>query len=298
MDFELIIDSNLELIETPVWDPRINSLYWTDLFKGDVHMFNPETGVDLSYPTGKMIGAAIPSSNPDKLLCALEDGMYLLDKSNGSLTFLVNPEPCRDENRFNDTRVDARGRIFTSTVSKKYGTGDYRPEMLGGFYMIDTDHSVKIIEKEVNQYNTIVWNKRSTIMFVVDTFHECLMAYPYDILQGPIGPGNVVMELKEYGMPDGMSIDSEDNLYICHWTKKITVWSPGYQLIEVIEIPVEFACCTGFAGKDLKDLYVATSKYGYTGEQIKENPGAGGMFAGRNKIAGTLDHFYKEELFI
>lgn len=292
MKFNLIIDSNLELIETPVWDKRLSCLYWTDLFSGDVHEFTPADKKDKAYPTGKMIGAAIPTSDPNVILCSLENGLHLLNKESGKITFLVNPEPGRDENRFNDTRVDAAGRVLMSSVSKKYGTPDYKQDMHGGFYMIDTDGSVKIIEKEINQYNAIVWNKDNTKMFVVDTYNECLMVYPYDLAKGPTGVGSVAIRFGELGMPDGMSIDSEDNLYVCHWTKQVSVWSPEYQRIKTIALPIEYACCTGFGGDDMKDLYLATSKYCYSEEQLKANPGAGGMFVARNDIAGKADNFY------
>ena len=46
MGFELAIDSRVVLAETPIWDPRLKKLYWTDLFEGTVHRFDPATGQD------------------------------------------------------------------------------------------------------------------------------------------------------------------------------------------------------------------------------------------------------------
>lgn len=293
MDFKLAIDANLELVETPIWDVRVNGLYWTDLFGGDVHLYFPENGEEEVYPTGRMIGSAIPTSDVGKVLCSLEDGLYLLERKTGSLTFLVNPEPGRDENRFNDTRVDSVGRVFMSSVSKKYGTPDYTPDMYGGFYMVDTDGTVKVIEKEINQYNAILWNRENTQMYVVDTFHECLLAYPYSLDEGVTGPGQVVIEFKEQGMPDGMSMDEEGNIYVCHWTGMISVWSPRFKWMENLSIPVGYGCCTGFGGEDGRDLYLATSRYCYTKEELGKNPGAGGIFVARNPVKGRMDFFYQ-----
>lgn len=292
MKFDLAIDANLELIETPIWDERVGRLYWTDLFSGDVHGYRPASGEDRVWKTGRMIGSAIPCSDPGKLLCAIEGGLHLLDLEKGELTFLVDPEQGNPDNRYNDTRVDAAGRVFMSSVSKLYGTAAYQPHMKGGFYMVDTDGSVKTIEAEINQYNAIVWNRDNTKMFVVDTFNQALIAYDYDLERGPVSAGRVVIRFVDQGMPDGMSIDSQDNLYICHWTGKISVWSPSYELLETIGFPVEYVCCGGFAGEDLKDFYVATSRFCYGPEERNANPGAGGMFKARSPIAGTPDHFY------
>lgn len=293
MDFKLVIDSNLELVETPIWDARVKGLYWTDLFGGDVHLYDPQSGREEVYPTERMIGSAVPTTDPGKVLCSLEDGLYILDRETGGLTFLVNPEPERDDNRFNDTRVDAVGRVFMSSVSKKYGTPDYSPDMYGGFYMIEKSGQVVTIEAQINQYNAILWSLDNTQMYVVDTYHERLMAYPYSLDQGVTGPGRPVIEFKEQGMPDGMSMDQDGNIYVCHWTGQISVWSPRFELVKIIPVPVEYACCTGFGGEDGRDLYLATSRYCYSSEELKENPGAGGIFVARNSTKGRNDFFYQ-----
>jgi sugar lactone lactonase YvrE len=293
MEFKLLINADCVLAETPVWDGRIEKLYFTDLFLGDIHRFDPKTGEDFVWKTGKLIGSAIPCDDPQKLLCTLEDGIYILDLKSSSLDFICDPENGNTDNRYNDTRVDPAGRIFTSSVSKLYATDKYKPHMLGRFYMIDTNGKVKIIEDGINQFNAIVWNSDATKMFVVDTYNQKLLCYDYDLQKGPGSGYNAAIDLREFGMPDGMSIDSEDNLYICHWTGKISVWGQFLNHRETIPFPVAYVCCGGFAGKDMKNFYVATSKYLYSDEELSANKGAGGIFVGRNKIKGAKDHFYK-----
>ncbi len=293
MNFDLVLDTSFEIAETPIWDERIGKLYYTDLFTGDVHRYDPESKEGEVWKTNALIGSAIPTDDSDKLFCALETGMHLLDLKSGKLEFLCDPENGNEANRYNDTRIDPKGRIFTSSVSKLYGTDDYRTDMRGSFYMIDTDMSVHVVEKDINQYNAIVWNADATKMYVIDTFNQTLVGFDYDIDNGPIGNGRVMVEFGALGMPDGMSIDSEDNLYVCHWTKQISVWDKNLNLKETIQIPVEYACCTGFGGKDMKDLYLATAKYCYSEEQLKANQGAGGMFCAKSAVQGVGDHFYQ-----
>ena len=67
MKFNLVINSNIELAETPVWDDRLQKLYWTDLFSGDVHLFDPATGEDKFWKTNKIIGSAIPCEQLGKV---------------------------------------------------------------------------------------------------------------------------------------------------------------------------------------------------------------------------------------
>ena len=84
MNFELAVNANVVLAETPIWDPRINKLYWTDLFEGTVHRYDPLTGQDESVETGSLIGSAVPTDVEDKLLVAVADGMMLLDFNSGA----------------------------------------------------------------------------------------------------------------------------------------------------------------------------------------------------------------------
>ena len=292
MEFKLVIDAKAGIAETPVWDERVDGLYWTDVATGDIHLFMPATGEKQVWHTNKAIGSAIPSDDAGRLFCALDGGLFLFDLSIGRLESICNPD-AREGYRYNDSRIDARGRIFTSSVSKLYGTDKYSPDMLGNFYMIDTDGTVTVIAEGVNQYNGIVWNSANTKMFVVDTFNYKLLAFPYDADRGPTGDPECEVDLKDIGMPDGISIDVEDRLYICHWSGKISVWDSQLSQIDIMQFPVEYVCCGGFGGPEMMDFFVASSCFQYTEEDFQKNPGAGGTFAARSGIAGRPDNFFK-----
>lgn len=292
MEFKLAIPSGVTLAETPIWDERIGKLYWTDLFSGDVNQYDPETGAAAQWKTGKLIGSAIPCEALEKVLVVIETGAHILDLTTGSLELVAHPEP-NGNNRYNDARVDAAGRLFLSTVAKSYGSDAYTPDQLGSFYMVDTDRSVKTLVEGINQYNAICWSGDNTKMFVVDTYHQKLLCFDYDLAVGPVSGPKEVIDFAAQGMPDGMCIDEEDSLYVAHWTGKISVWDRDLKLKEEIPFPVEQVCCPGFGGRDKKDLYVATASYTYTPADFEKNPGAGGLFVGRSPVRGCMDHFFK-----
>lgn len=297
MGFSLVLDTNVPLLETPIWDNRTRRIYCTDLFTGDIYAYNTKTGLGTVYHTGGgMIGSAIPCSDENILLCALDCGICLFDLATGKLDLIADPNGGNKNNRYNDTRVDARGRIFTSTVSKLYGTSDYTPDKLGNFYMVDIDGSVKTIAGGINQYNCIVWNAADTEMFVIDTYNDTLLSFDYDIACGPVSGPKQRLDLSSIGMPDGMSIDSEDSLYICHWTGKISVWDKTLSSVRIMDFPVNQVCCGGFGGDTLRDFYVATARYAYTKEQMADRRGAGGLFRTNMETAGTEDHFFPIKL--
>lgn len=293
MKFELVVDAGVVLAETPIWDKRIGKLYWTDLFTGDVHQYDPVAKNEKVFATGKMIGSAIPCQREGKLLVILENGIFVLDQASGALELVADPNGGDEKNRYNDARVDAAGRIFGSTVSKLYGSDAYQPTMLGKFFMVDTDGTVSTVVDNINQYNAICWNKENTKMFVVDTYNCKLLAFDYDLAKGPVSGPKEVIAFGELGMPDGMCIDCDDNLYVCHWTGKLSIWDKDMKQVEVVDFPVEQVCCGGFGGPDMQDLYVATARYSYSPQDLEKNPGAGGLFVARCSHVGAPDHFYK-----
>ena len=158
MEFKLVHDVNVELAETPIWDPRNGCMYWTALFEGKIGEWNPETKMERRWDTGgKWLASAIPAQDISKLLVVMEGGAFLMDKETGKFDLIANPEPNKPQNRFNDSRVDARGRIFINSVSKAFATPAFTEDQKGSFYMVEKDGKVTVIEEEIIQYNTQVW---------------------------------------------------------------------------------------------------------------------------------------------
>ncbi|MCL1894938.1 MAG: SMP-30/gluconolactonase/LRE family protein [Clostridiales bacterium] len=295
MIFQTILNKRAELAETPFWDDKTASLYWTDLFCGAVHRYDPGTGIDEEFHTGKQIGCAIPCTS-GKVLCVLEDGLYKLDPSDGSLDLFLPVEADRPDFRFNDAGCDALGRLFISSTPKCYGTPDFKPEMKGSFYMVDRDLSVETVVPEMEHYNGICFSKDNKTMYVVDSYGFSILAFPYDMAQGPCGkPETAVKVPKEYFAIDGLAIDEEDNLYLAAWSGWILKYDPvAGELLDRIELSCPFVSCPGFGGDDRKDFYVTTSTWGYGQAELDKYPDAGGILLARSEVPGRIDYYFQD----
>ncbi len=151
---------------------------------------------------------------------------------------------------------------------------------------------ITLVEKLV-QYNTIFFNNQNTYLYVVDTYNKKLLRFDYSISKGASGVPKVVIDFDD--TPDGVSVDAQNNIYVCHWSenKLISVWNlDNYQFIRSIPFPVKNICCGGFAGDDMKDFYVSTSNFWLTDGDPDFETGAGGLFVARSEIAGTPERFY------
>ena len=295
MIFQTVLNKRAELAETPFWDDKTGKLYWTDLFAGVVHRYDPESGADEEFPTGKQIGCAIPCTS-GKVLCVLEDGLYKLDPDTGALDLFLAVEAERTDFRFNDAGCDAEGRVFISSTSKCYGGPEFKPDMKGSFYMVDKAMNIEVITPEIEHYNGICFSKDNKTMYVVDSYNFAILAFPYDLGTGPVGKPETAMKIpKEYFAIDGLAIDEAENLYLATWSGWILKYTPGAgELIERIQMGCPFISCPGFGGADRKDLYVTTSVWGYGQAELDQYPDAGGIYLARAEEPGRIDYYFKD----
>ena len=295
MIFETVLNKRAELAETPFWDDKTSTLYWTDLFKGVLHRFDPVTGKDDEYPTGKQIGCAIPCTS-GKVLCILEDGLYKLDPANGEMDLLLAVEEDRKDFRFNDAGCDSKGRVFISSTANCYGSPDYKPEMKGSFYMVDKDLTLNVIVPEMEHYNGICFSKDEKTMYVVDSFNSAILAFPYDIETGVAGKPEIAVSVpKECAAIDGLAIDEEETLYLTTWGGLLLKYdTANYTLKERIEMSCPYVSCPGFGGADRKDLYITTAVWGYGQEELDKYPAAGGIFHTRTEVPGRIDYYFQD----
>ena len=295
MIFETVLNKRAELAETPFWDDKTSTLYWTDLFKGVLHRFNPETGVDDEYPTGKQIGCAIPCTS-GKVLCVLEDGLYKLDPTNGDINLLLAVEEDRTDFRFNDAGCDSKGRVFISSTANCYGSPDYKPEMKGSFYMVDKDLKANVIIPEMEHYNGICFSKDEKTMYVVDSFNFSILAFPYNSETGHVGKPEIAIKVpEEYFAIDGLAIDDDEKLYLATWSGWLLKYdAASCALDERVQISCPFVSCAGFGGADRKDLYLTTSVWGYGQAELDQYPDAGGIIRTRTEVPGRVDFYYQD----
>ena len=126
---------------------------------------------------------------------------------------------------------------------------------------MDTDLTVTRKFGPVTNSNGIVWSRDGRTMFYIDTPSKRVRAFDFDAASGGISGERVVWDTQaDASSPDGMTIDSEDRLWIafCHGAKVVCFDPVAGRVLEQIDFPcIETTACA-FGGTDLGDLYVTT----------------------------------------
>ncbi|MBC8127936.1 MAG: SMP-30/gluconolactonase/LRE family protein [Gloeobacteraceae cyanobacterium ES-bin-144] len=236
--------------EGPIWWQ--GALYFVDIEGHRVHRYDPATGDEKSWDVGQRVGTVVPRENGG-LVIAGDNGFLFLDEKTGALTPIADPEPDMPNNRFNDGKCSPDGRFFAGTISLTKTSGDAK------LYRLNPDLTVHQAFSPVTNSNGIVWSADGKTVYYIDTPRLEVLAFDYE--NGHMqNPRSIVSTGHIEASPDGMTIDSDGNLWIafCHGGC-VSCFDPetGNELHRIALPCLETTACA-FGGPDLADLFVTT----------------------------------------
>lgn len=292
MKAELLLDAKASLGEGALWNSKTNELYWVDIEKGILHIYNPQSQENKSINVGQRVGTVVPTEEGNALV-ALEDGIYEVDlKTEKKKMLTARPEKNYPDNRFNDGKCDPAGRFWVGTMSMK-GIAK-----AGALYCFDNQGYIKKVYDSVTVSNGIVWSLDSTKMYYIDTPTKEVKEFAYDVATGKATFTKVAVKIPDgMGYPDGMTIDNEGMLWIAMWEGySVLRCSPlTGELLTKIEVPVARVTSCAFGGENLDTLYITTASIGAKEEELKEYPHSGSLFVVKTGHKGIPNFVYKKK---
>ncbi len=284
---ELIVDAKAELGEGPCWDFNRHILYWVDINRHLVHIYDPKTSVDRTIDLGQEVGCVVPRK-AGGLLCGLKNGIGSLDTESGDCRILLDPESHLPGNRFNDGKCDPVGRFWAGTMTPRVGKEKRNPQ--GSLYCLYPNLTIHTMVSGVTISNGLAWSPDRRLMYYIDTGLPVVCAFDYNEETADITNRRTVIEIdSSTGNPDGMTIDEEGMLWVAHFGGgRVTRWDPKVgRLIQTIEVPAPRVTSCAFGGYNLDELFITTARSGMTDDELKSFPEAGGLFQINPGVRGT-----------
>jgi len=270
-----------KLGEGPVWDYRSNLLRWVDIPNGLIHNYQPADKSHWTFNIGQMVGAVAPCDNGD-LLLAMQHGFAFYNPRSNELTPIADPENELPLNRFNDGKCDPAGRFWAGTMA----INPPRTEV-GSLYRMGKDLKVEKIISNAIVSNGLAWTKAADKLFYIDTRHFKMWSFDYDNATGNI-TNRQIFKAFESDLPDGMTIDENDNLWVAFYLggKVVCFDSKTGEQLEQIDVPAQCTTCCTFGGPDLDTLYI-------TSGAKEDDPFGGALFAVKPGVKGRKVDLFK-----
>jgi sugar lactone lactonase YvrE len=274
-DIACVVRSGDRLGESVLWCPRSRKVWWLDILKPALQSFDPASGEHKVYPLpGPNCGCAALRASGGFVL-AMDNGLHGFDPASGRLEFLFHPEPAPPENRYNDGRVDRRGRFWLGTMDC-----DIRGPT-GSLYRLGPDRSAVKQFGDISVPNSTAFSPDDRTFYFADTPRHVIWAFDFDIAAGAIASRRVFADLTaRKGLPDGSCVDAESFLWNAEFAgARITRYAPDGRVDRSIDLPVTSPTCCCFGGEKLDTLYVVSSTHRHTPEQTAAEPWSGGLLA-------------------
>jgi len=169
--------------------------------------------------------------------------------------------------RFNDGKIGPDGAFWAGTMDLN------AREPIGALYRLTagdrdgeagTGSKVRTVEEQMTISNGIGWSPDTRIMYLTDSNDTAIYSYDFDAATGTIENRRVfVRDTERPGAPDGLSVDSEGNVWSARWGGGAVIcYDPRGKERDVINLPAlnTSSCC--FGGESLDVLYITTARFG------------------------------------
>ncbi|MDR3513948.1 MAG: SMP-30/gluconolactonase/LRE family protein [Caulobacteraceae bacterium] len=274
--FEQVLEAGCALGESPAWLAEEGCLVFVDITGRRLHWFHPASGEHRDHPVEEDIGCVAPARGGG-FVAGLRSGIWLLDTAGAKQRMLAgNPEDAAT-NRFNDGKVDPRGRYFAGTIDEPKAGGR------AGLYRCDR-RGLKRITDGLMTSNGLGFSPDGRVMYHADTPRFVVWRWDYDPASGEAANRHAFVRIEptaqDRGRPDGAAVDAEG----CYWTAlyeggRIHRYDPDGRLMAAYPLGARKPTMPAFGGPDLKTLYVTTA--------ADEGGEGGGLYALDAGVAGA-----------
>ena len=268
-----------EWAEGPLWMSEGNLLVFSDVPQNTVFQWTEDGGVTTflkpSGYTGSESRGGEPGSNglvmnADRRLVLMQHGdrrVAKLDTNRGFMT-LADKYEGKKLNSPNDGVYDAQGNLYFTDppYGLLKGNDDEAKELdFNGVYRLDPQGNLKLLTKEMTFPNGIALSPDEKTLYVAnsDPAKAIWMAFPLSE-DGTLGEGKVFADVtekvgKEKGLPDGMKVDQDGNIFATG-PGGVLIFAPDGTHLGTLATG-EATANVGWGGDDASTLYITADMY-------------------------------------
>jgi L-arabinonolactonase len=284
-----ILSSNNILGEGILWDWRRGLLWWTDIQGRELYRYDWPKATIQVLDTPERIGSFGFVAGSERLIAAFASGIAMYDARERTVEWLARPEAIVSGIRFNDGRVDRRGRFWSGTMVE-----DARCAHSGCLYSVDRTDGIRCHVSGVRISNGLCMSPDGTRLYFADSPTRTIFVYDVIEPEGDLGSPQIFAHTPEGAHPDGATVDVDGCVWSAHWGAGCVVrYTPDGRIDRTIQVPVCQPTCVCFAGPDLDVLCVTSAREGLNEATLQSEPHAGAVFLYRTGVQGLAEPEYQ-----
>ena len=247
--------------EGPVWD-KSGFLYVSDEEINKIFRIYPdghkEELISLGDPDGNTYDRSLRLIDCASVLRAI-----IRISPDGKYTVLADRYQGKKFNSPNDVVVGPDGALYFTDPTLDLPQGEKQEIPFQGVYRLDEKGDVTLLTKELSQPNGLAFSPDGKRFYVDDSEQRNIRVYDV-AANGTIANGRIFGEEpgeKADGVPDGMRLDRQGNMYVTG-PKGIWVWDANGHHLGTIVLPEQPANLT-WGDADYRTLYITATKSVY-----------------------------------
>lgn len=254
--------------EGPLWHPDEQRLYWVDIPVGQLYRYDPMTDeYDCVYETNSKPLSGFTIEADGGILLFTYQSIARWDPK----TETVDPVTEIETNtRFNDVIADPEGRVFCGTMPSA--------NELGNLYRLDPDGTSTVVIEGIDIPNGMGFASNRETFYLTESKANRIYEFDYDRSTGHLSDKHILIKTSSNnGMPDGMTVDENDDIWSAHWNGgRVVRYTSNGTPVDEISLPARKVASVTFGGPAYCDLYVTTALT--ERGRSDEGDGAGALF--------------------
>ena len=271
-----------------LWESRRAVLWWTDIQERRLYRYDWVRATMQILDTPERVGSFGLVAGSEQLIVAFASGVALYDAFEHSVEWLAQPDASVPGIRFNDGRVDRRGRFWSGTmVEGERGSAD------GSLYSVQSG-AARCHLRGVKISNGLCFSPDGTQLYFADSPTRTINVYELIEPEGVLGVPRPFARTPKGAFPDGAAVDVDGCVWSAHWGAGCVVrYTPGGRIDRTLQIPTCQPSCVCFGGPDLDVLCVTSAREGLNGSTLHAEPHAGDVFLYRAGVQGLPETEYR-----
>jgi sugar lactone lactonase YvrE len=250
--------TGFQFTEGPVWESSGGYLLFSDIPGNRIIKHTPGEGIsDFRMPSGKSNGLTLDKKGR-LVACEHANRRVSVTETDGTVITIASHFDGKKLNSPNDVVVKSDGSFYFTDppygLNPVFGSLGRQELPFFGVYRVSPagDEIYLVVDDSVP--NGLAFSVDESLLYIADTENSHIRVFDVDD-DGNASNGRIFAEISgEPLAPDGMKIDSQDNVYV---TGKGGVWvlNPAGSRLGVIPVP-ELPANLAWGDEDWKTLYI------------------------------------------